>query len=302
MILENIKNKISRHFDDLDSLEDVEEMYDECIESIGCSGHRGIIDSIEYYKKDIDNLTPSDDLSFDGEFGPTSINTKTKRAPSLVRDIYSEYRSKNPLLKGDETHISMMSTPSERKRFKRKAKQHIKFLSKLRRALREAKDDLDGAYRERSKVKAEEQRTGKRRRFNMYDAMEKTPAEVKNELSTILEESLESDLESNDTEEEEDDEKDPNIMYPYQLVFFLAKKLNDETEDDAYQHLKMSHQEQAEKIERKVHDTYDLDRYKGELDGFLCIDDTDVQYIKSYVREESEILETPQQYRDRKER
>jgi hypothetical protein len=299
MVLENIRNKISRYFDDLDSLEDVEDMYDECIKSIEDRGFgtNGIIGWINYYKKDIDNLK-SEFRSRGPKFKATSVHSATEDAPPLVRDVYSDYKSKNPLLKGNETHVSMGSRGDDKRRFKRKAEQHIDFLRELKSELRKAKQDLDGAYRKRSQKKAEKQR-GETVEFNMYEAMETTPTELEEKFSKILEESLESDIESNDTEKEEENKEEPNIMFPYQLVFFLAKKLNDEREDELYRQLKAAHKEQARKIESNIHTIGDLDRYRGELNGFLRIDDEDVQYIRKYVSQD-EILQTPEQYRERK--
>lgn len=287
-MIERIKWKlksVSTSSDDL--LADIIELYDQSEDDID-----EIIKWINYYKQDPEKLKSDIRSSIRNKYRVTSVNSSVNESTDLVKEIYRPYRKERPLLTGEETLTGMESvvgTSEDWNRFQRVSDEHIDFLRKAKQKISECKEV---AQTQKYDLKAYEQRD----KSIDDDIGDISPLEIKKEMESIRSDKLTE--EDNTIEEQKEEEDDQNLMYRYQVAFYLVKYLRREKDNEVYQKLKSGHPSQAQTIERKIHSVGDLDKCE-RLDELPPLSKHDIQYIKKYVNDKKEIVETPQEFRDK---
>jgi len=306
---------ISRRFDNLlgsarrrtkpvdEALEDMEDVYDESIESID-----EMVRWLNYYARDPENPQYEPIGYGSTEFKLTSLNNEVNDAPKMVRKPYVQYRKENPLLTGEENTINMMESSYRNNkwtRFCRQVKKHRKFLRELKRTIKEArrevKDAKDELQRQEYNKKAMDQRGEKTTVDREEIIPDKTPGKVREEIAEKLEDRLQDEKAEQENEDNEED-SDPNMMTPRQFVHFIVMllKYSRGERSDYYRTLKNSFPEQAKKIESEIYTLSDIQRIGRGDDELLKrpLSDKEKEYVRERVNEDGEISETLERHKE----
>lgn len=306
---------ISRRFDNLlgsarrrtkpvdEALEDMEEVYDESIESID-----EMLRWLNYYSRDPENPQYEPIGHGSTEFKLTSLNNEVDDAPKLVRKPYVQYRKENPLLTGEENTINMMESSfgsNKWTRFCRQVKKHKKFLEELKSTIKEGRGEVQDAkdelQRQEYNKKAMDQRGEKTTVDREEIIPDRTPGTVREEIAEKLEDRLQDEREEQEDEDNEE-ETDPNMMTPRQFVHFIVMhlKYSRGERSDYYRTLKNSFPEQSEKIESEIYTLSDIERI-GRGDDELVkrpLSDKEKEYVRERVNEDGEISETLERHKE----
>lgn len=299
MKIDNAVGRIKRRFSSAeDALDDMEEMYEESISSID-----EIEDKLNYYKRRPEELRNE----YTKEVTTYSIDERVDESTDLVKKIYGQYRKERPLLTGDEDYYDfrrpISGTKEEHERFRERAKEHIRFLSKVRSVLQDALEDVrkseEKLEREKYKKKAAKDRD------KSYDIdkdeiiPDSSPDKIRNELSDVLDDEIDEV-----TEEEEEEgkttEDEMSLMTERQFIHYIIEYLKSSrgSRSDYYKTLNQGYPEQSEIIERNVHSVRSLDRLDYETEGIIKLNQDEIQYIQDRVRNNREPVLTMEEFRE----
>lgn len=305
---------ISRRFDSLlgrakrrtksvdEALDDMEEVYDDSIESID-----EMLRWLNYYSSDPENPQYEPIGYGSTEFRLTSLDNEVNDAPKMIKKAYREYRKENPLLTGEENTMNMRAsafTTNKWTRFCSQVKKHRKFLRELKSMIKKARKEVKEAQDELKRQKYNKRAMDKRGDEATVDRDEimpdKTPEAIRDEIVDKLEDELRD--EKKEQEEEDEEESNPNMMNQRQFVHFIIMNLKYSRGErsDYYRTLKNGFPEQSKEIESEIYTLSDIQRIGRGDDDLLKrpLSDEEKEYIRKRVKQDGKIRKTLERHKE----
>lgn len=278
---QNAIDKMSRMMkSDKKSLNDMKDEYKETINLID-----DIIDSLQYYKKEPENLYNE----YTNELSTSLIDKKKNKLPKGVKVVYNEFGNEYPLLTGEEDKFCFRSKSSRRidgkNEFIKKAKKHIQFLKEIRRVFRRAIDEIEKSSEKMDRI--EYKKKASKQRDKNYSSDESimpdmTPEKVREELLETLDENKPDDQKE---EDKEDDDSNMKLMTQREFIHFIIEhisKLSDRSEQ--YKFIKSAHPKQCEVIDNNIHGLNSLRNIDYNKDGLFKLNEIEMSYIEYRVK------------------